>query len=191
MKLAVIEEGARGIQEISAESRLFSERKLFLGDITRESTDDFVKAMLYMQRSSEPIDIIINSTGGEVNQGLVIYDLIQSSKAPINMYCAGYAYSMAALILASGWKGRRCILPHSRVMIHEPLIAGGVGGSATSISRISDSILETRELVNGILAEHTGKTIEEINAATTFDNMMNAKQAVEFGICDKITDGLF
>ena len=98
---------------------------------------------------------------------------------------------MAAVILAAGWKGRRFILPHSKVMIHEPLIANGVGGSATSISRMSSSILETRDLINQILAEHTGKTIEEINSATSFDNMMNAKQAVEFGICDKIVDGLF
>ena len=186
-----IEESSYGKTEISVESLQLTQRKLFLGDITRDTSNEFVKQMSYLSSSAEPINIYINSNGGEINAGLVIYDLVQSSKAPINMYCVGAACSMAAVILAAGWKGRRFILPHSKVMIHEPLIANGVGGSATSISRMSSSILETRDLINQILAEHTGKTIEEINSATSFDNMMNAKQAVEFGICDKIVDGLF
>lgn len=186
-----IEESSNGKQEFSVESLLRTERKIFLGDIDRDSTKRFTMEMLYLQRSDDPIDIIVNSSGGEVNQGLVIYDIIQSSRCPINICCAGYAYSMAAVILAAGQKGRRYILPHSRVMIHEPLIAGGVGGSATSISRVSESILETRRLLNGILAKHTGKTVEEIDKATSFDNMMNAEEAVAFGICDEIIDGLF
>lgn len=191
MSLSTIEENSRGIQEVSLENKLFAERKLFLGDITRQSADEFAKAMMYLSRSGEPIDIYINSCGGEVNSGLLICDLLQSSKAPVNMYCLGCAYSMAAVILAAGTKGRRFILPHSRVMIHEPLLAGGVSGSATSISMISDTIIEMRNIVNGILAEHTGKTREEINKATAFDNLMNARQAVEFGICDKIVESPF
>ena len=103
------------------------------------------------------------------------------------MICTGMAASMAAILLAGGQKGNRYILEHSKVMIHEPLLANGVGGSATSIKNISESILETRKIVNGILAEHTGKSIEEINEATSFDNYMNAKEAIEFGICDAIT----
>lgn len=98
---------------------------------------------------------------------------------------------MAAVLLAAGTKGHRYILPHSEVMIHEVLIGGGVGGSATSISKISESINKTRDVMNGILAKHTGKTIEEINEATSFDNYMTAEQAVEFGICDKIIDSIF
>ena len=102
------------------------------------------------------------------------------------MYCTGMASSMGAVILAGGQKGRRFILPHSKVMIHEPLISGGMGGSATSIKRTADSILETKAITNGILAKHTGKTVKEIDKATAFDNFMNAKEAVEFGICDEI-----
>ena len=98
---------------------------------------------------------------------------------------------MAAIIFAGGQEGHRYILPHSKVMIHEPLLANGVGGSATSIKNISDSILETRELVNGILAKHTGKTLKAVNKATSFDNYMNAKEAIEFGICDKILDKIY
>lgn len=191
MSLSTIEENSRGVQEISLENKLFAERKLFIGDITRQSADEFAKAMMYLSRSDEPVSIYINSYGGEVNPGLLICDLVRSSKAPVNMYCLGCAYSMAAVILAAGTKGRRFILPHSRVMIHEPLLAGGVSGSATSISMISDTIIEMRNIVNGILAEHTGKTREEINRATAFDNLMNARQAVEFGICDKIVESPF
>ena len=191
MSLSIVEENSRGSREITLESKLFSERKLFLGDINRQSADDFAKAMMYLSRSGEPINVYINSFGGEVNSGLLICDLIQNVKAPVNMYCLGCAYSMAAVILAAGAKGRRFILPHGRVMIHEPLLAGGVSGSATSISMISDTIIEMRDIVNGILAEHTGKTREEINKATAFDNLMNARQAVEFGICDKIAQSPF
>ena len=104
------------------------------------------------------------------------------------MYCIGQAFSMAAVLLAAGQNGKRFILPHSRVRVHEVLLGGGVGGSATSISKISESIMETRDIVNGILAKHTEKTLKEINRATSFDNFMNAEEAVEFGICDKIVD---
>ncbi len=148
--------------------------------------------MLYLQQeSNEPITIYINSPGGSVNAGLVIYDCIQSSEIEINIICAGMAASMAAIILAGGQKGHRFILPHSKVMIHEPLISHGVGGSATSIKNISDSIIETRELVNNILAKHTGKTLEEINKATSFDNYMNAKEAIEFGLCDEVAKNIW
>ena len=146
--------------------------------------------MLFLMNDNKPIDIYINSCGGEINAGLAIYDMIQSCKNKLSMYCVGQASSMAAVLLASGQKGRRFILPHSSVMIHEALLRGGVSGSATSISRISESILETRDMVNGILAEHTGKTLEEINRATCFDNMMNAEEAVSFGICDKIVGSI-
>lgn len=186
-------ETAHGTQELSIESMMLLKRRIMIDNETfsSEGIKSFFKKWLYLQESSEPITVYINSTGGEVNAGLLVYDIIQSSKSPVDIYCAGVAYSMAAVVLAAGWKGRRFILPHSRVMIHEPLIAGGVGGSATSISRVSESILETRQTLNGILAQHTGKTVDEINAATAFDNMMNAEQAVEFGICDKVVDSLF
>lgn len=186
MSLSALEEDSNGIREVSIKSRLFTKRKLFLEDITRESAEEFTEAMMYLSETDEPIDIYINSFGGEVNSGLLICDLIKGSKAPVNTYCAGCAYSMAAVILAAGSKGRRFILPHSRVMIHEPLLAGGIGGSATSISMISETIIEMKTIVNGMLAEYTGKTLEQINKAASFDNFMDAKRALEFGICDKI-----
>ena len=165
-------------------------RRLFInGGIDGDLANDFLSEFLYLeQESDEPVTIYVNSHGGEVNSGLMIYDIIQESKLPINIVCTGIAASMAALLVAGGQKGRRYILPHSKMMIHEPLIGGGVGGSATSIKNISESILKTREITNGILAKHTGKTIEEIDKATSFDNYMDAGQAIEFGLCDKTTD---
>jgi ATP-dependent Clp protease protease subunit len=121
----------------------------------------------------------------------MIYDAIQGCDRVIHMICTGMAASMAAVILAGGQKGQRYILRHSQVMIHEPLIANGVGGSATSIKNISESILETRRIINSILAKHTDKTIEEINEATGFDNLMNAEQAIAFGLCDAITEKIY
>ena len=187
-----IEETAKGFEKVQLDSQLLSQRRIFLtGEITQDMAADFMQMMLYLSRKDEPIDIYINSVGGNVNAGLAIYDMLQSCKNELRMYCFGQASSMAAVLLASGQKGRRFILPHSRVMIHEVLLGGGIGGSATSISRISDSIMETRDIVNGILAKHTAKTLKEINCATSFDNTMNAEQAVEFGICDEIVYSVF
>ena len=182
-------ESAHGVREVSLDTRHLMKRRIFLnGEINEETANDFLSQMLYLeQESNAPVTIYINSLGGNVNAGLVIYDCIQASEMEINMVCAGTAASMAAIIFAGGQKERRFILPHSKVMIHEPLLAGGVGGSATSIKNISDSILETREIVNGILAKHTGKTVKEINKATSFDNYMNAEEAIRFGLCDKVT----
>ena len=186
---AIERESVNGIQEISLYTNAFSNRKVFLfGPIDEKTVYTFTAQMLYlMEDEQSPIDIYINSPGGEVNSGLAIYDLIQSCKAPINMYCIGMAASMGALIFAGGKKGHRFIMPHSQVMIHEPLIPNGVGGSASSIKSTADSILQTRELLNGILAKHTGKTLEEINKATDHDNFMTADEAIEFGLCDKVT----
>lgn len=192
MNLSYLEENRDGVREVSLESRLLTERRLFLMDeITDKTVYAFTMSMMYLEQSREPVRLYINSSGGSVSAGLAILDIMQGSTLPIDIYCVGQACSMAAVLLAAGQKGRRFILPHSRVMIHEVLLAGGVGGSATSISRISESVMETRNIVNGILAEHTGKTPEEINLATSFDNFMNARQAVEFGICDKIIDSCF
>ncbi|MDY3109200.1 MAG: ATP-dependent Clp protease proteolytic subunit [Lachnospiraceae bacterium] len=186
---AIEEESCNGNREISLRTKHFTKGKLFLtGEVTEEMANNFVSEFLYLVEKGEPVDIYINSPGGSVNAGLVIYDVIQScaDKIEINMYCTGMAASMGAVILAGGQKGRRFILPHSEVMIHEPLIAGGMGGSATSIKRKADSILETKAITNGILALHTGKSVEEIDEATSYDNFMNAKEAVAFGICDEI-----
>ena len=191
-ELMYIDETAKGKTVIPLHSRLLTERRIFItGEISSDTAVWLMQAMLFLMNESKPIDIYINSPGGEINAGLAIYDMIQGLKNEVNMYCIGQASSMAAVLLASGQKGRRFILPHSCVMIHEALLRGGVSGSATSISRISESILETRDMVNGILAKHTGKTLAEINQATSFDNMMNAEEAVSFGICDRIVSSVY
>jgi ATP-dependent Clp protease protease subunit len=184
-----IEESSSGMHAIPLRTKHFTDRKLFIiGEVTDEMANDFVSEFLYLAQSDEPIDIYINSPGGSVDAGLVIYDVIQAckDKVTINMYCIGMAASMGAVILAGGQKGHRYILPHSSVMIHEPLISGGMGGSASSIKKTADSILETKAIINGILSEHTGKTLKEINKATSFDNYMNAEEAIKFGLCDEI-----
>lgn len=181
-----------GVRQVDLMTKHFMKRRVFIqGTIDSESVHSILIQLMYLaDTGNEPIDIYINSNGGEVNSGLVLYDFIQSIKCPVNMYCTGIAASMAAVILAGGQEGRRFILPHSKVMIHEPLLSNGLGGSATSIKHISDSIIETRNIINGILAKHTGKTKEEIDEATRFDNYLNAKESIEFGICDKEVEGL-
>lgn len=185
-------EGVNGTREVSLYTRHLTNRNIFLnGEINADMANFFLTQLLYLEETpDEPVNIYINSPGGEVNAGLMIYDAIQGSKLEINMICTGLAASMAAVLLAGGQRGSRYILRHSKVMIHEPLLANGVGGSATSIRKISESIIETRELVNGILAKHTGKTVEEINEATSFDNYMSAEEAIAFGLCDRITDSV-
>ena len=185
----ILEETSEGIKEVQLMSKHFSNRKLFLtGEITEETSNRFVSELLYLAESNEPIDIYLNSPGGSVNAGMVIYDVIRAleGRVPINIYCIGMAASMGAIILAGGHKGRRFILPHSKCMIHEPLISDGLGGSATSVKKTVDSILEIKAITNGVLAKHTGKSIEEIDKATAFDNYMNAEDSVEFGLCDEI-----
>lgn len=187
-----IHESAKGESVIPLKSKLLSDRNLFVTEqITSELAVNFVQQLMYLSKTDEPVNLYINSAGGEVTAGLLMYDAICSFKNELNIICLGQAASMAAVLLAAGQKGRRYITPHGKVMIHEVLVNGGIGGSATSISKISESILETRDLVNGILAEHTGKSLEEINKATSFDNFMNAEKAIEFGICDKVIDNIF
>lgn len=183
-------ESAHGTREVSLRTRHLMNRNVFLtGEIDSDTANSFISQFLYLeQESSQPVTLYINSPGGEVNAGLAIYDVIQGSKLKINMVCTGIAASMGAVLFAGGQKGRRSILKHSKVMIHEPLISNGLGGSATSIKNISDSILETREIINGILSKHTGKSIDEINDATSYDHYMNAEEAVAFGICDQIIE---
>ncbi len=185
----VLKESAQGYAVVDLRTEHLTNRKIFIGgSIDEAAADRFVSEALYLAQTKEDVDIYINSQGGEVISGLVIYDTIQDMKKKlhVNMYCTGYAASMGAVIFAGGEKGRRYILPHSKCMIHEPLISGGMGGSATSIKKTADSILDTKSILNEILAKHTGKTIEEIDEATAFDNFMNAKEAIEFGLCDKV-----
>lgn len=180
-------EDCKGSRDVDIITQQFSKARLYLvGEIDQRMAMDFVTAMSVLADEERDVEIIINSHGGEVSAGLVIYDIIQSYKNRITMYCTGLAASMGAVIFAGGQKGRRFILPHSKVMIHEPLIAGSMGGSATTIEKTAQTILETKSVLSKILSHHTGKTVEQINEATVFDNYMSAEEAIEFGICDDI-----
>ena len=185
-------ENAHGIRNVSLQTHFLMNRMIFINErISGELANTVLSQFLFLeQQSDEPITIYLNSPGGEINEGLMIYDIIQSSKLEINTVCTGRAASMAAVLLAAGTPGHRYILRHSEVMIHEPLIERGVGGSATSIHNLSESILEIKETMNQILAKHTGKTMEEIDQATKFDNFMNAREAIDFGICDAIAESI-
>ncbi len=184
---------AAGNSWVDIESRLLPLGKLFItGEIKSDMACEFIQKLLYLknEKPQGPIRIYINSPGGEVNAGLMIYDALKGFDGEFEMYCMGMAASMAAIILAGGQKGRRYILPHSKVMIHEPLIAGGIGGSASSIQRTAESIMETKRVSAELLASDTGKTYKAVEKAISFDNFMNAKEAVEFGICDRIIESV-
>ena len=181
---------SNGISLVPLDTRLISSRKIFLeGEINAETACEFAKKVLFLngEDTQKPIDLLINSEGGEINSGMLIYDVIQASKAPIRTFCIGKAYSMGAVLFACGNHGRY-MLPHSELMIHEPLIGSRIGGSTSSIKSISDSLLETKRKMNRILAKHTGKTEEEIELATNFDHYLTPEESVAFGMCDEIVN---
>lgn len=186
----VIKKSHSGLQCLPITSVLLSQRRIFLsGEITGESANAVVQQLLFLE-SEDPgkeMHLYISSPGGEVGAGLLIYDQLRGmTDTPVNLYCTGLAASMAAIILSGGQKGRRLILPHSKVMIHSPYLSGGVGGDAESIQRTADSIRETKKTIIKLLGENTGKSAEKIELAIRFDNSMSAEEAVHFGICDKI-----
>lgn len=183
---------SNGISIAPIESRLLSDRRLFIeGEITLPSANDFVKAIMLLikEDAEKPIDVYINSPGGSVNDaGLMIYDVLKGlkGKTEINLHCLGMAASMAAILVACGEKGHRFILPHGGVMLHEPLIAGGIGGSATSVMREAERLMKTKRTIVDLLVADTGRTKEEVEAAVAYDNYMNAEEAIAFGLCDNI-----
>lgn len=184
----ILKRGSNSNSLIPIETELLQNcRKIFInGSIDKITSDDFVKSMLFLNKENpnETIDVFINSPGGDVFQGLVIYDMIQGSKAPVRLFCIGEAYSMAAIIFASGKHGR-FILPHSKVMLHEATIPG-VGGNSSEIRQIADNLLQTRAILNKLLSENTNHTIQEIEKAISYDHYFTAEEAIEFGLCDKI-----
>ncbi|MDB6441002.1 ATP-dependent Clp protease proteolytic subunit [Blautia wexlerae] len=186
----VLVKSSSGITQVSADSKLLSQRKVFIeGEISSESACEFIKKILILNEedTDKPIDVLINSPGGEINSGMAIYDVIQASKAPIRMFCIGRAYSMGAVLFSSGNHGRY-MLPHSELMLHEPLLGNRVSGNSSSIQSISESLLETKRRMNQILARHTGKSEEEVEKATSYDHYYSPKESREFGLCDEIVD---
>ena len=180
---------SNGISLVPIESRLLGDRKVFIeGEINAKSACDFVKCMMLLikEDAEKPIDVYINSPGGEVVSGMLIRDTLQGINTEINLHCIGMAASMAAILLSTGEKGHRFVSPHAKIMIHEPLITGGVGGSASSIKRAAESILETKAMTVELLANSTGRSKKEIEKAISYDNYMNAEECIAFGIADRI-----
>ncbi len=179
---------SNGIALIPIETRLMANRNIFIeGEITSEAACEFAKKILLLnsEDQSKPINVMINSPGGEINSGMLMYDVIQSSKAPIRLFCIGRAYSMGAVLFACGNHGRY-MLPHAELMLHEPLLGNRISGNSSSIKSISDSLLESKRKMNRILSKHTGKTEEEVEQATGFDHYFTAEESVDFGLCDEI-----
>ena len=185
----VIEKDGRGERAYDIYSRLLRERIVFLGTAVDDSIANVIIAQLLFLESEDPskeIYLYINSPGGNITSGLAIYDTMQYVKAPIVTTCIGQAASMGAVLLAGGEKGKRYALPHSRILIHQPL--GGVQGQATDIDIQAKEILRMREELNRILMFHTGQPIEKVEKDTERDYYMSAEQAVEYGIIDQILE---
>ena len=183
----VIEQTARGERAYDIYSRLLKERVVFVVGPVEDYMANVVIAQLLFLESENPdkdIHLYINSPGGSVTAGLAIYDTMQFIKPAVSTMCIGQAASMGALLLAGGAKGKRVCLPHSRIMIHQPL--GGFQGQATDIDIHAREILLIREKLNTILAKHTGQTLEKIRLDTERDNFMGANEAREYGLIDEI-----
>lgn len=181
----VIEQTARGERSFDIYSRLLKERVVFITGQVEDHMANLVVAQLLFLESENPdkdIHLYINSPGGSVTAGLSIYDTMQFVKADISTICVGQAASMGALLLAGGTKGKRYCLPHSRMMIHQPL--GGFQGQATDIDIHAREILQIRDRLNRILARHTGQTVEQISEDTDRDRFLDANQAIEYGLID-------
>ncbi len=185
----VIEQTARGERSYDIYSRLLKERVVFMVGPVEDYMANVIVAQLLFLESENPdkdIHLYINSPGGSVTAGLAIYDTMQFVKADVSTMCVGQAASMGALLLAGGAKGKRICLPHSRVMIHQPL--GGFQGQATDIDIHAREILLIREKLNLILANHTGQSLETIQGDTDRDNFMGAEEAKAYGLIDEIID---
>jgi ATP-dependent Clp protease protease subunit len=172
-------------------SRLMKERIIFMqGQVNDESANLIVAQMLFLQSENPKADIhfYINSPGGSVTAGMGIYDIMQCTTCDVATYCIGQAASMGAMLLTAGKKGKRCALPNSRIMIHQPL--GGFNGTTTDILIRTKEFLNIKKRMNELLAKHTGHTIEEIEKDTDRDNFMSAGQAKEFGLVDQVLERL-
>ena len=183
----VVEQTSRGERSYDIFSRLLNDRIIVLSDEVNDATASLVIAqLLYLegQDSTKDISLYINSPGGSVSAGLAIYDTMQYIKCDVSTICMGMAASMGAFLLSSGAKGKRYVLPNAEVMIHQP--SGGAQGQATEIEITAKHILKTKERLNRILSENTGKPIEQIAVDTDRDNWLSAEEAVEYGLVDKV-----
>ena len=188
----VIEQTSRGERSYDIFSRLLSDRIVFLGEEVSDMSASMIIAQMLFLEAQDPekdIQLYINSPGGSVSAGFAIYDTMQYIKCDVSTICIGLAASFGAFLLAGGANGKRLALPNAEIMIHQPSIHGnGIQGQVTDIKIVSDHIQKSKERLNSILAENTGKSIEEIALATERDNYMSATEAMDFGLIDKIID---
>jgi ATP-dependent Clp protease protease subunit len=183
----VVESTGRGERSYDIYSRLLKDRIVFLGGTVTDDVANLITAQLLFLESEDPdkeVNMYINSPGGSVTAGLAIYDTMQFVKPPVSTLCVGQAASMGSFLLAAGAKGRRYALPHSRILIHQ--LSGGFEGQAADIEIQAREALRQKEILNEVLARHTGKTVKQIEKDTDRDNFMSAAQAVEYGLIDEV-----
>ena len=185
----VIEQTSRGERSYDIFSRLLNDRIIMLSDEINDTTASLVVSQLLYLEGQDPekdISIYINSPGGAITSGMAIYDTMNYIKCDVSTICIGMAASMGSFLLSAGTKGKRFALPNSEILIHQPLISGGLSGQCTDIKIHTDHLVRIRERLNRILSENTGKSIEVINQDTERDNYMTADQATEYGLIDKV-----
>ena len=185
----VIEQSGRGERAFDIYSRLLKERIIFLVGPVNDQTANLVVAQLLFLESENPdkdIFLYINSPGGSVSAGMSIYDTMNFIKPDVSTLCLGQAASMGAFLLSAGAKGKRFALPNSRVMIHQPLISGGLGGQASDIEIHAKELLKLKAKLNRLLAEHCGRTLDELERDTDRDNFMSAEEAQAYGLIDQV-----
>ena len=185
----VIEQTSRGERSFDIYSRLLKERIIFLGEEVNDVSANLVVAQLLFLESEDPskdISLYINSPGGSISAGFAIYDTMQYIKCDVSTICVGMAASMGAFLLAGGTKGKRKALPNAEILIHQPL--GGAQGQATEIEIAARHIIRTKERMNRLLAQNTGKSYEDLVKDTDRDNWMTAQEAVEYGLIDSVVE---
>ena len=185
----VIEQTGRGERSYDIFSRLLNDRIVMLSDQVNDVTASLVVAQLLYLEGQDPdkdINLYINSPGGSITSGMAIYDTMNYIKCDVSTICIGLAASMGSFLLTAGAKGKRFALPNSEILIHQPLISGGLSGQCSDIKIHSEHLVRTREHLNEILSEKTGKPIEQIMIDTERDNYMTAQEALEYGLIDKV-----
>ena len=183
----IIRETSEGLNKIPIQDILFQRREVeCIGEITEDSVAALILQLRYLHREApeQEITMYINSPGGEVSSGLALYDVMKAIQCPIRTVCVGTAASMAAILFLSGDK--RDMLAHSKVMIHDPLIPGGIGGNALKVDAVARNLMQTRQTIADIISRHTGKSLEDVLAKTASDSYFDAEQAVEWGLADRI-----
>ena len=187
----VVEQTNKGERSYDIFSRLLKDRIIFLSEDVNQTTASLVVAQMLFLESEDPdkeISFYINSPGGSITDWMAIFDTMNYIKCPVTTICIGMAASMGAFLLAAGEKGKRFATPNAEIMIHQPLISGGLSGQTTEIKIHAEHLVRTREKLNKILSERTGKSLEQIEKDTERDNFMTAQEALEYGLIDGIMD---